>query len=138
MGIEPFLCSSSLICVLAQRLARTICPNCKEAYVPPMESIRKFGLAAYTDSEITFYKGRGCDTCKMSGYKGRTGIHELLVMSDRIRSLILQRCSTAEIRQCAIEEGMKTMPDDGLRKVLDGITTIEECLRVVFIEGQEI
>lgn len=138
MGIEPFLCSSSLICVLAQRLARTICPNCKEAYIPPMESIRKFGLAAYTDSEITFYKGRGCDTCKMSGYKGRTGIHELLVMSDRIRSLILQRCSTAEIRQCAIEEGMKTMPDDGLRKVLDGITTIEECLRVVFIEGQEI
>ena len=138
MGIEPFLCSSSLICVLAQRLARTICPNCKEAYIPPMESIRKFGLAAYTDSEITFYKGRGCDTCKMSGYKGRTGIHELLVMSDRIRSLVLQRCSTAEIRQCAIEEGMKTMPDDGLRKVLDGITTIEECLRVVFIEGQEI
>ena len=138
MRIEPFLCSSSLICVLAQRLARTICPNCKEAYIPPMESIRKFGLAAYTDSEITFYKGRGCDTCKMSGYKGRTGIHELLVMSDRIRSLVLQRCSTAEIRQCAIEEGMKTMPDDGLRKVLDGITTIEECLRVVFIEGQEI
>ena len=138
MGIEPFLCSSSVICVLAQRLARCICPSCKEAYIPPMESVRKFGLAAYTDSEITFYKGRGCDNCKMSGYKGRTGIHELLTVSDRIRSLILQRCSTAEIRQCAIEEGMKTMPDDGLRKVLDGITTIEECLRVVFIEGQEI
>lgn len=138
MGIEPFLCSSSIICVLAQRLARTICSNCKEAYIPPTESIRKFGLAAYTDSEITFYKGRGCDTCKMSGYKGRTGIHELLVMSDRLRSLVLQRASTAELRQCAIEEGMKTMPDDGLRKVLDGITTIEECLRVVFIEGQEI
>ncbi len=138
MGIEPFLCSSSIICVLAQRLARCICPNCKESYVPPMESIRKFGLAAYTDSEITFYRGRGCDNCKMSGYKGRTGIHELLMVSDRLRSLILQRASTAEIRQCAIEEGMKTMPDDGLRKVLDGTTTIEECLRVVFIEGQEI
>ncbi len=138
MGIEPFLCSSSVICVLAQRLARCICSNCKEAYVPPMESIRKFGLAAYTDSEITFYRGRGCDTCKMAGYKGRTGIHELMVVSDRIRSLILQRASSAELRQCAIEEGMKTMPDDGLRKVLDGITTIEECLRVVFIEGQEI
>lgn len=138
MGIEPFLCSSSIICVLAQRLARTICPNCKESYTPPMESIRKFGLAAYTDSDITFYRGRGCDTCKVSGYKGRTGIHELLVVSDRLRSMILQRASTAEIRQCAIEEGMKTMPDDGLRKVLDGVTTIEECLRVVFIEGQEI
>lgn len=138
MGIEPFLCSSSIICVLAQRLARTICPNCKESYIPPMESVRKFGLAAYTDSEITFYRGRGCDNCKMSGYKGRTGIHELLTVSDRLRSLILQRASTAEIRQCSIEEGMKTMPDDGLRKVLEGITTIEECLRVVFIEGQEI
>ena len=138
MGIEPFLCSSSIICVLAQRLARTICPNCKESYIPPMESVRKFGLAAYTDSEITFYRGRGCDTCKMSGYKGRTGIHELLVVSDRLRSLMLQRASTAEIRQCAIEEGMKTMPDDGLRKVLEGVTTIEECLRVVFVEGQEI
>lgn len=138
MGTEPFLCASSVIAVLAQRLCRCICPNCKEPYTPPMESIRKFGLTAYTDSEITFYRGRGCDFCKMTGYKGRTGIHELLVVSDRVRNLILQRASTAEIRQCAIEEGMKTMPDDGLRKVLDGITTIEECLRVVFIEGQEI
>ena len=73
----------------------------------------------------------------MTGYKGRTGIFELLPISDRIRSLVLQRASTAEVRQCAMEEGMKTMPDDGLRKVLDGITTIEECLRVVYVEGQD-
>ncbi len=137
MGIEPFLAASSIIGVLAQRLTRVICPNCKESYVPPIESVRKFGLTAYTDSEITFYRGRGCDHCKMTGYKGRLGIFELLVISDRIRGLILQRSSTAEIKQCAMEEGMKTMPDDGLRKVLDGVTTIEECLRVVYIEGQD-
>jgi type IV pilus assembly protein PilB len=138
MGIEPFLCASSVIGVLAQRLARTICPNCKESYVPPVESIRRFGLTAYTDTEITFYRGRGCDHCKMTGYRGRTGIFELLIITDRIRGLILQRASTAEVRQAAIEEGMKTMQDDGLRKVLDGATTIEECLRVVYIEGQEL
>lgn len=137
MGVEPFLCASSVIAVLAQRLARLICPNCKESYTPPMESIKQFGLAAFTDSEIAFYRGRGCDHCKMTGYRGRTGIFELLHVTDRIRSLILQRASTSEIRQAAIEEGMKTMQDDGLRKVLDGTTTIEECLRVVYIEGQE-
>lgn len=137
MGIEPFLCASSIIGILAQRLSRLICPNCKESYAPPVESVRRFGLTAYTDSEITFYRGRGCDHCKMTGYKGRVGIFELLAISDRLRSLILQRSSTAEIKQCAMEEGMKNMPDDGLRKVLDGLTTIEECLRVVFIEGQE-
>ena len=137
MGVEPFLCASSVIGVLAQRLSRSICPNCKEAYTPPIESIKRFGLSAFTDSEITFYKGRGCDHCKMTGYRGRKGIFEVLVISDRVRGLILQRASTAEIRQAAMEEGMKAMQDDGLRKVLDGTTSIEECLRVVYIEGTE-
>jgi len=136
MGVEPFLVASSVIGVLAQRLARLICPNCKESYVPPLESVRKFGMSAFTDSEIAFYRGRGCDHCKLTGYRGRTGIFELLTITDRVRSLILQRASTAEIRQTAIEEGMKTMQDDGLRKVLEGYTTIEECLRVVYMEEQ--
>ena len=137
MGVEPFLCASSVIGVLAQRLARKICPNCKESYTPPMESIKQFGLAAFTDADINFYRGRGCDHCKQTGYRGRTGIFEILQMSDRIRGMVLQMCSTAEIKQTAIEEGMKTMQEDGLRKVLDGHTTIEECLRVVYVEGQE-
>jgi len=138
MGIEPFLCASSVIAVQAQRLARLICPNCKESYTPPIESIKQFGLAAFTDADISFYRGRGCDHCKTTGYRGRIGIFELLTVTDRIRSLILQRASTSEIKHAAIEEGMRTMQDDGLRKVLDGITTIEECLRVVYVEGQEI
>lgn len=135
MGVEPFLVASSVICIQAQRLGRLICPNCKEAYTPPVEAVKQFGLAAFTDGDINFYRGRGCEYCKMQGYKGRVGIFELLWVSDRIRSLVLQHCSSSEIRQAAIEEGMRSMSDDALRKVLDGLTTIEECLRVVYIEG---
>lgn len=137
MGVEPFLVASSVVGVLAQRLARTICPNCKEAFSASEEAIRKFGLSMYGDSDIKFYRGRGCDNCKMTGYKGRTGIHEILPMSDRVRGLILNRASTAEIKQAAVEEGMSTMQDDGLAKVLSGVTSMEECLRVVYVEGAE-
>ncbi len=137
MGVEPFLCASSVIGVLAQRLARKICPNCKESYTPPVESIKQFGLAAFTDADINFYRGRGCDHCKQTGYRGRMGIFEILMISDRIRGMVLQNCSAAEVKQTAIEEGMKTMQEDGLRKVLDGHTTIEECLRVVYVESTD-
>lgn len=136
MGIEPFLVASAVIGVLAQRLARNICTNCKEPFTPPAESIKKFGLGMYSGEEIRFYRGRGCDNCKNTGYKGRTGIYELMAMSDRCRSLTLQRASSTEIRKVAMEETMRTLQDDGIRKVLDGITSIEEMLRVVFMEGQ--
>lgn len=137
MGVEPFLCASSVIGVLAQRLARKICPNCKESYTPPMESVKQFGLAALTDADISFFRGRGCDHCKQTGYRGRMGIFEILMITDRIRGMVLQNCSAAEVKQTAIEEGMKTMQEDGLRKVLDGHTTIEECLRVVYVESTD-
>ncbi len=137
MDVEPFLVSSALIGVLAQRLARCICPNCKESYTPPVEAVRKFGMAMFGDSDIQFYRGRGCDHCKMTGYRGRSGIHEVFQPSDRTRQLILNRASATEIRQAAVEEGMKTMQDDGLRKTLSGVTTMEECLRVVYVEGGE-
>jgi len=135
MGVEPFLVASSVIGVLGQRLARTICPNCKEAYSPTPDAVKRFGLAMYSDSELNFYRGRGCDHCKMTGYRGRTGIHELMPITDRVRGLVLQRSSTAEIKQAAMEEGMRTMQDDGLNKVLGGITSMEECLRVVYVES---
>lgn len=136
MGIEPFLVASAVIGVMAQRLARVICPNCKEPFTPPPEAVRKFGLGMYGEGEVTFYRGRGCDHCKQTGYKGRTGFYELMLMSDAIRSLVLQKSSSAEIRRLAMEEAMKTLQDDGLRKVMEGYTSIEECLRVVYIEGQ--
>lgn len=135
MGVEPFLVASSVVGVLGQRLARTICPNCKEPYEPSAEAIKRFGLSMFSDSDLSFYRGRGCDNCKMTGYRGRTGIHEILTITDRVRALILRRSSTAEIKQAATEEGMSTMQDDGLNKVLSGVTSMEECLRVVYVES---
>lgn len=132
MGIEPFLVASAVVGVLAQRLARTICSNCKEPYVPPKEALKDIGLA-YTEEEIVFYKGRGCDVCKGSGYKGRTGIHELLIVTDRVREVILRRGSSNEIKRAALEDGFKTLQDDAIRKVIAGIITVEEALRVVYM-----
>jgi type IV pilus assembly protein PilB len=132
MGIEPFLVASAVIGVLAQRLARTICSNCKEPYVPPKEALKDIGLA-YTEEEIVFYKGRGCDVCKGTGYKGRTGIHELLIITDKVREVILRRGSSNEIKRAALEDGFKTLQDDAIRKVVAGIITVEEALRVVYM-----
>lgn len=132
MGIEPFLVASAVVGVLAQRLARTICTACKEPYVPPKEALKDIGLA-YTEEEIVFYKGRGCEVCKGTGYKGRTGIHELLIVSDAAREVILRRGSANEIKRAVLEEGFKTLQDDAIRKVLEGIITVEEALRVVFM-----
>lgn len=137
MGVEPFLVSSALVGVLAQRLARQICPNCKESYRPLPDSLRKLGLTVYADNEINFYRGRGCEHCKTTGYRGRSGIHEILTITDRIRGLILNNASSAELRQAAIEDGMRSMQYDAIQKVLSGATSLEECLRVIAVEGSE-
>jgi len=134
MGVEPFLISSSVIGVLAQRLARTICAHCKEAYTPPVEALQRLGLKPEQGEEIVFYRGRGCDRCKGAGYKGRIGIYELMPMSEPVRELVLKGASAAQLRDQAIVEGMKTLADDGILKVLEGVTTIDELLRVVFVE----
>jgi type IV pilus assembly protein PilB len=134
MGVEPFLISSSVIGVLAQRLARTICSNCKESYAPPVEALHRLGLRPEEGEEIVFYRGRGCDRCKGAGYKGRLGIFELMPMSEAIREQVLKGSSADQLRQQAIAEGMKTLSDDGILKVLEGVTTIDELLRVVFVE----
>ncbi len=134
MGVEPFLISSSVIGVLAQRLTRTICAYCKEAYTPPVEALHRLGLRPEEGEEIVFYRGRGCDRCKGSGYKGRLGIFELMPMSELVRELVLKGASADQIREQAIAEGMKTLADDGILKVLEGVTTIDELLRVVFVE----
>ena len=134
MGVEPFLISSSVLGVLAQRLARTICTNCREAYAPPVEALHRLGLKPEQGEEILFYRGKGCDRCKGSGYKGRYGLFELMPMSESIRELVLKGASADQIRQQAIAEGMKTLADDGILKVLEGATTIDELLRVVYVD----
>jgi type II secretory ATPase GspE/PulE/Tfp pilus assembly ATPase PilB-like protein len=126
MGIEGFLVSSSLIGVLAQRLVRVICLTCKEPYTPQQEIVDKIPFLADT---VTYY-GAGCDTCRGTGYRGRTGVFELMVTNDEIRRLILERASSDKIRQEAMAGGMQILRDSGLQKVKEGVTTIEEVLRV--------
>ena len=132
MGIEPFLISSSVIGVLAQRLVRMVCPKCKEQYQPPRDAVKRLGIELQGDAKVTFYRGRGCDHCRGCGYKGRIGVYELMTINDRVRDLVLQKSSSHVIREAAIEYGMKTLKDDAIAKILLGMTTLEECLRVIY------
>jgi type II secretory ATPase GspE/PulE/Tfp pilus assembly ATPase PilB-like protein len=133
MGVEPFLIASSVIGVLAQRLVRVICPKCKEAYTPPLEAFRRLNLS--TDSEsVTFYRGKGCDACMGSGYRGRQGVFEMLMITDTVRDLILRKAPSHEIRQEALRSGMTTLRHDAMHKILEGTTTMEEALRVIYTE----
>ena len=132
MGIEPFLIASSVIGVLAQRLVRVVCPKCKEQYTPPRDAVGRLGIDIDGDAKITFYRGRGCNYCRGSGYKGRLGVYELMLMNDRIRDLVLQKSSAHVLREAAVDAGMKTLKDDAVAKILLGQTTLEECLRVIY------
>jgi type IV pilus assembly protein PilB len=129
MGVEPFLISASLECVLAQRLIRKICTRCREAYEPSEAVLSSLGLSPYDIGDKNFYYGKGCEACNHTGYKGRKGIYELLKISDPIRELINQRASSVVLRQKAVELGMTTLREDGLRSIYDGETTIEEVLK---------
>lgn len=129
MGIEPFLLSASLECVLAQRLIRKICPACRTAFEPTEKVLASLGLTPHDVGDKNFYYGRGCETCNNTGYKGRKGIYELLKISDPIRELINERAPGVKLRQKAIELGMTTLREDGLRSIYDGLTTIEEVLK---------
>jgi general secretion pathway protein E len=130
MGIEPYLVSSSVIAIIAQRLVRLICLRCKESYQPEEESLREIGLGSHRLTEGTLYRGKGCSHCLNTGYWGRTGIYELLTMSEEIRELVLSRTEANTIKKRATEKGMFTLRQDGAHKVLQGLTTIEEVLRV--------
>ena len=130
MGIEPFLIASSVNAILAQRLVRIICPHCKEAYQPTPEMLGRIGLDAASCLGKTFFRGKGCSKCLGTGYKGRCGIFELLLMTPEMKTLILQTADANEIKKRAVENGMVTLTGDGAMKVLQGITTIEEVYRV--------
>ena len=132
MGVEPFLIASSVVGVIAQRLVRVICPKCKIAYQPPMDAVRRLGMSSENSQGVKFYRGRGCDACKGKGYKGRTGIYELMVMNEEVRELILNRASSHHIKEAAMRNNMITLKSDAIEKVLLGVTTLEETLRVVY------
>jgi len=132
MDIETFLISSSVIGVIAQRLVRVICEKCKEEYIPGKDVLNGLNIKANSngDDKIKLYRGTGCSLCKNTGYYGRTSIYELIVLDEEIRSLIISKASSNIIRDAVIKKGMKTLKDSGLEKALQGITTIEEVLRV--------
>lgn len=129
MGIEPFLVASSLIGASAQRLIRKICDYCKEPSNPSLEVIEHLGFKV--DETVTFYKGKGCDKCSHSGYKGRMAISEVLPISPEVQKLILRRVSSKEIASEAKKEGLKSLLDDAMIKAAEGLTTLEEVIRVV-------
>ena len=121
--------SSSLEGVLGQRLIRKVCTNCRTAYEPSEAVLAQLGLSPHDIGDKQFYYGKGCDVCNHTGYKGRKGIYELLNITDPIRELINQRAPSVVLKQKAIELGMTTLREDGLRSIYDGETTIEEVLK---------
>ena len=129
MGVEPFLIASSLEAVLAQRLVRRVCVQCRTPYTPPPELLKQLSISADSIGDRQFYYGKGCPVCSQSGYRGRLGIYEWLRMTEAVRDLVGQRASTLVIRQKAIEQGMRTLRDDGLRSIFDGHTSIEEVIK---------
>jgi len=130
MGIEPFLVSSSLIGALAQRLVRILCSGCKESYVPTDEALREVHLDRERLPNGCIYRPKGCAKCAGTGYHGRSGIYELLIVDERIQNLILKGVDANVIRRAAVERGMTTLRDDGAEKILRGITSLEEVARV--------
>jgi general secretion pathway protein E len=155
MGIEPFLVASSMLALLAQRLVRVVCRECREPYHPTKEQLAQIGLThekiesfwsdragkhysmgikdPYPDwwgKEVTIYRTRGCEKCSSLGYRGRSAIYELLLITDAVRALVLGKADSNTVKKAAVEEGMQTLRDDGAKKVLLGITTLEEVMRV--------
>ena len=129
MGVEPFLISSTLMGVLGQRLVRTVCKNCRTPFEPTEDQLTLLNLSPHDLGDKVFHYGRGCQTCNDTGYKGRKGIFELLVVSEPVRALINERAPTVVVRQKAVELGMVTLREDGLRSIFEGDTTIEEVVK---------
>ncbi len=131
MGIEPFLTASAVTAVLAQRLARRLCSECKEEYIPEEEALKRIGFPFEPGSPPKLFRHRGCKKCGGIGYKGRMGIHEVLTINETIERMTVENASADDIKRQAVADGMKTLRDDGFAKVLLGTTSIEEILRVV-------
>ena len=130
MGVEPFLVASSLEALIAQRLVRTLCPECKKSSPYTPEYLREVGFPTHKMEGGTLYRAQGCESCRQTGYKGRTGIYEILKVSEEIRQHVIARDPSGRIKQTSVKQGMTPLREDGWKKVLAGITTIEEVIRV--------
>jgi type IV pilus assembly protein PilB len=130
MGVPGYLVASSIISVLAQRLVRVVCSKCKQPHTPSETLLEAAGITPEMAAAAKFMKGKGCGNCSKSGYRGRIGIFEMMMMTNKIRDLAFAGASTQEIRKAAVSQGMTPLYQDGIRKVLNGTTTIEEVFRV--------
>jgi type IV pilus assembly protein PilB len=134
VGVEPFLISATLEGIVAQRLVRRICPECREAYQPDPELLRELELDPAQLAGKQFFFGRGCDKCNFSGFKGRRAIYEIMPVTERIKRAVLDKASGGRLRELAVEEGMRPLRAAGLLAIFDGITTVEEVLRETVVE----
>ncbi len=130
IGVKPFLLATSIRATMAQRLVRVICDKCKEPYKPTDQELRMLGPAAEQMRSAQLFKGRGCAACSTTGYRGRKGLYEIFVMNDDVRAMIYNKVSADDLRRRARELGMRSLREDGLRKVTAGITTLEEVLGI--------
>jgi hypothetical protein len=131
LGVPSYLISSTIIGIIAQRLVRVICPFCREEYRPNEDSLMGLALTPEQASEHTFYRGSGCAKCGETGYKGRAGIYEMLVLSQKIKEAIATEASENQIKQIAVAEGMTTLPKAGVQVLLSGVTTVDEVHRAI-------
>ena len=138
MGIEPFLVASSLMAVIAQRLLRFLCRSCREPYEPHEDELLRIGIRREDLVDGTLYRAKGCDMCSGTGYKGRTGIFEMLLIDDEIRDLTLNHVDSGTIKRSAVKHGMTTLRQDGADKALKGLTSIDEVMRVAEEENVRI
>jgi type II secretory ATPase GspE/PulE/Tfp pilus assembly ATPase PilB-like protein len=137
MGIEPFLITSSVVVIVAQRLVRRVCLKCREIYTASSETAAQFRLKTLVpDHDGRFYKAKGCEKCLNTGYKGRVGITEILVLTNKIKDLILSSASEADIKNMARSQGMTTMREDAVIKASQGLTTLEEVVRLTAPDSQ--
>ena len=136
LGLQPYMVASSLICVISMRLVRTLCTKCREPYVPTGDELRLLGLRARDAANLTLYRAGGCEHCGESGYRGRTGVFEVLEMTESLRRLVASGAQESMIRKAAAQEGMSSIGKDGMKKILAGETTLEELQRVVYYEEE--
>ena len=134
MGVEPFLVGSSLVGVLAQRLVRVLCTHCREPYQATSEELNEAGIEPQS-APVTLYRARGCSNCAQTGYQGRVGIFELMLVEDSIRAMVSKNVDAKTIKKQAVAQGMGTLRLDGTRKVLSGMTSVAELMRATEEEG---
>jgi hypothetical protein len=131
IGVEPYVIASAVVGVVAQRLVRRLCMQCRRQYTPPPEALRALNISEADAGSLPFYRAVGCEQCNHTGYHGRIGIHEVMRVGDKVRRLIAQRAPEDAVREAALASGMTSLGEDGLAKVKNGITTADELLRVV-------